>query len=339
MAEKGTQDHKWVFEENLTRLEDYDRDALVGEHRLGVLAFRSAPAQIERIISIVNDLREEDPSYIDDDFLNQVNGNLGHVVDLAERMQALDSSLPDAHSQKTDIEQALAGHHQWFLRSVKPRAIKAEIDRQHKGRSTKAETARARKEIEQLKEEFSNLQAARNEIAHTLQEQQDLVEAQRAAAGESGASELSAEYDRQASKHCDHWKRWLGILVVSVVGSIVAGLALFYLNRIPANATNAETATHITLDVYLIGLTIYAVRVASLQFRVHRHLEVVARSKSAALTTFSRIIASASEPEVRTALATVLAESVFSSSQSGFVGTGSDNITLVERVVDNISKR
>jgi hypothetical protein len=92
----------------------------------------------------------------------------------------------------------------------------------------------------------------------------------------------------------------------------------------------------------VIGLLLYAVRLVSLQFRVHRHLEVVDSNKAAALKTFPRLVAAPSEPDVRKAVAVVLAEAVFRSGESGFVDAGADHITLFERVAasagDRISK-
>jgi len=97
-----------------------------------------------------------------------------------------------------------------------------------------------------------------------------------------------------------------------------------------------ETVTIVTRNLLVIGLLLYGVRLTALQFRVHRHLEAVARNKAAALATFNRLVAVASEKEVRNSLAVVLAQSVFGSDETGFVGTAHDQITVVERIAGSL---
>jgi len=63
---------------------------------------------------------------------------------------------------------------------------------------------------------------------------------------------------------------------------------------------------------------------------VYRHLEIVARNNAAALDTFSRLVSAGSEPDVRTAIATILAEHVFKSDETGLIDPGSDHIKEAE---------
>jgi hypothetical protein len=78
---------------------------------------------------------------------------------------------------------------------------------------------------------------------------------------------------------------------------------------------------------------------ASLQFRVHRHLEAVARNKAAALGTFNRLVAGQTEDAVRSVVAAALAQAIFTSDQTGFIGTSEDHVTLIERVLPSVSSR
>jgi hypothetical protein len=122
-------------------------------------------------------------------------------------------------------------------------------------------------------------------------------------------------------------------LIIVGAGAVVVGIALLIWNRPTGDDIDGEAIARITIDIYVIGLILYAVRVASLQFRVHRHLEAKARSKAAALSTFSRFVASGADPSTRDVVAQTLAQAVFESGDTGFVDSGSDQITLIERVI------
>src|SRR5207302_11500996 len=94
-----------------------------------------------------------------------------------------------------------------------------------------------------------------------------------------------------------------------VVIAGVGGVAFIDRTKPPDQATNAQIASHLFLDLLVIGLALFVVRILSLQFRAHRHLEVVTRNKASALTTFNRIV-QGQEPEVKAVVAAALAQSV-----------------------------
>ncbi len=101
---------------------------------------------------------------------------------------------------------------------------------------------------------------------------------------------------------------------------------------------NAQIATGLLRDIVIVGLLLYLVRIASLQFRVHRNLEAVGRSKAAVLSTFNRMIVGPQEAEVRTAIATILAQAVFEAGEIGFVDAGSDHVTMIERIAAPVAQ-
>lgn len=160
----------------------------------------------------------------------------------------------------------------------------------------------------------------------------------REAAG-SGIADLSEDYASQATRHGNAWRIWGSVLLLALAGAVVGSLLLFSSERIPTGAIDSETVVTIARNLLVVGLLLYAVRLASLQFRVHRHLEAVARNKAAALSTFNRIVGVSGEQEVRNAIATVLAQAVFSSEDTGFIDGADSHITLVERIAAGIPSR
>jgi hypothetical protein len=166
-----------------------------------------------------------------------------------------------------------------------------------------------------------------------------LVEAQRQAVGASGSEELSNAYSSSADDHQAASKTWGIALAVALLVSVGASVLLFLLNHPSDDAKNGEIASDLALNFFVVGLLLYAVRFAATQFRANRHMEAIARNKAAALTTFARIVEGASEPEVRSALATVLAQSVFASDDTGLGHSSGDQVTLIERVAAPMFQR
>lgn len=170
-------------------------------------------------------------------------------------------------------------------------------------------------------------------------ELEQLVEATRDVTSGSGAEDLSRAYTDDAERHSAAWKRWLGALAVSISFALVGGTATIVLLHPDANATNAELVTYVGIELLVVGLLLYVVRVSARQFSAHRHLETLSRGKAAALSTFNRLVSGPSEPEVRTAVASALAQAVFSSDDTGFIETSGESVTLIERAVAPIVQR
>ncbi len=61
-------------------------------------------------------------------------------------------------------------------------------------------------------------------------------------------------------------------------------------------------------------------------------MEVVARNKASALSTFNRMVAG-QEPEVKTVVAAALAQSVFVIDENILGDSGAEHVTILERVI------
>lgn len=266
------------------------------------------------------------------------------IADAKERIERVSSweATHEAEEEKEKLAENLAAFEEDLAREI-PR-LRLEIDRlDDRLNDRKATLNNLDGEMGLLLDEIRTLDVRRQanqaaEIEQQLESLAPVVEAQREAAGISGFAKLSTDYDAQADDHARAWKRWGAGLLISVAGSVVGSLLLFASERIPSGRIDNETVVTISRNLVVLGLLLYVVRLASLQFRVHRHLEAVARNKAAALSTFNRIIAVASEQEIRNAMATVLAQAVFSSDETGFVDGGNDHITLIERVASSVPR-
>lgn len=230
------------------------------------------------------------------------------------------------------------------LAEIEARLVENEAEQKKARRAYDGTRSRLAGQLEEIDLELDRLRAAQDrerlerrarradELEAQLADLAPLVEAQREAAGLSGIADLSEDYTRQAVGHHDEWKRWGWTLVGALLATAAVGIGLFLFNHPSEKTSTAEGISGAVFNIFILGLLLYGLRLTSLQFRVHRHLETVARNKAAALSTFNRIVSVASEAEVRAALATVLAQAVFSSDESGFIDGASDHVTLIERV-------
>jgi len=315
---------------SIEQLQAFSDEDIRGTSRLGSLSFTDAPEKVRRVTSILVDLSEEDWSELDEGFKGALVAQAATVVSTVDQMKALNASDPSAPVHRQNYEAQLNQLSEWFRATAQPRAFRARLRRElgatDPTRGDLEEADRLRVELSGLREQTETL---RNELASLA----PVVEASRAVAGASGAVDLATEYRDQADEHKRGWRAWRWVLLATGVVATVGSLLVVSIRHPSGKATSAPAVSRFLIDLLVIGLLLYAVRLASLQFRVHRHLEATDRSKAAALSTFARIVASGTEPSTRDVLAATLAQAVFTPGETGFIDAGSDHITLIERVV------
>jgi hypothetical protein len=211
------------------------------------------------------------------------------------------------------------------------------VEEKAAGTSSEAEQMAAQRARE-MEGQLAAISDDRDRLVRQLEELAPLVDAQREATSGHGAEDLAKYYVDSADQHRTSWRRWLTLLIVAL--ALSGGLGLLTVQAVaPGEDPELREVFHsIAVALLVIGLLLYLVRITSLQFRVHRNLEAIDRSKAAALRTYNRIVSGAT-PEVRGTLVATLAEAVFRTSDTGFVGDPSDHVTLVERVVGSVSQR
>jgi hypothetical protein len=117
------------------------------------------------------------------------------------------------------------------------------------------------------------------------------------------------------------------------VGAVVGAVATFLALRPERGNKDPADFAALGLGLFIIGLLVFAVRVCAQNYRVNRHLQAVAKSKAAALSTFKRLVTSIEEQEIRSAVGLALAQAVFATEATGLVDSSGDHVTLVERAL------
>ena len=325
------------FAEELARLEAFDPEVVRGTTRLGDLAFEEAPAQLATAIRYLCELQEENWADYDPSITQQIAQHATEAANLLDQMVALSSSVPDAQNQKNNLEATLANAVATIRNNWQAYAKTALMLRLlHDERAEESGAPEAR---EQARQELRELQDELRAVRSSLEEARPAVQAAREAAGVTAAVDLSEFYETRAKEERTAWKAWGWWLIAAIAGAIVGGILTVLGLHPDKHATNAEIVSSLAIDVLVVGLLLYAVRVVAMQFRAHRHLWAVARSKAAALRTFSRWVVTAAEPEVRGQVTLVVAQQILSVEDSGFADASGDHVTLIERVLSPAVQR
>lgn len=201
------------------------------------------------------------------------------------------------------------------------------------------DTTKQLEEAKELRARLAALEADRVRLAEEIEESRPAVEAYRQVASSSGAEDLAAAYEAEADRHAEQWRFWLKWLLGAVAATLGLGVGTILVGRPGDDATTQELVSSLALDALVLGILLYLVRLTASQFRVHRHLEAVGRSKAAALNTFRRIVVGPSDADARAAVAVALAQAVFAPDATGFVDPSQDQVTFVERVVGPVLQR
>jgi hypothetical protein len=306
----------------------FDLDEVQGQSRLGALSFDSAPAALEEIRGIVRDLALEPWNELQQP--GGVHGQIQAVNSLLDEVLGLSSEAGNAREEKERLQGQLQELLQWFRTEGRQLARRALIDRRLAERPDRAPEAA---EMEAMRESFASLRKDAADVRRQLEGQRDLANEFRDAARESAGQELSGVFLDRAKDCKDSAMRWLSALVLASIGAVAGAIITFNEVRPDKGADDPHELAALGLGLFILGILAFAVRVCAQNYRVNRHLEAVARSKAAAISTFQRLVSSVEDEEVKSAVTLTLAQAVFTTEETGLVDGSGDHVTLVERAV------
>jgi hypothetical protein len=317
------------------RLFAYDVDALEGGARFGDLAFTELKPLVDRIRQLAWDLTMESWQDLPDSLDDQLLANVNAVNETLEQIGAFDLNQAEPANARNNLIQSLTGQAGWFKNNVRPHTLKAHGER---AALDVAGTDGAASEAAAVREELASLRSQADQVGRELAAREDLVEGLRKVAGESASDDLAAVFANRARKLGGLAKTWLIALCVSGVVALGGALITFALIRPhDTDSVSGEDIARITLAAFIVGLLVYAVKTCAQQYRANRHLEAVAESKAAALSTFTRFSSAIAEESVRSTVALVLAQAVFATEETGYVEAAADRVTLMDHVLPRIS--
>jgi hypothetical protein len=319
------------------KLFSFDLAKLEGRDKHGSLAFTELTPIAGRLRQIAQDLAMESwvdlPSSITDggllEQINALNATLDEIADFDL------NQLAEPANTKAQLIQRINDVSQWFRNNARPLTVTAQTRREI---ANTTGTDGAVSEAAVVREELDKLRADNDQISHELEARKDLVKAYREASGESASDDLSAVFKGRADDLGRAALSWLIALAVSGVLAIIGALVTYWeIRPHETGDVSGDDLARIALATFIVGLLVYAVRTCAHQYRANRHLEAVARSKAAALSTFTRFSAAIAEESVRSTVALVLAQAVFATEDTGHVEASVDRVTLMDHALPRIT--
>ena len=310
------------------RLFGFDLDEVRGRSRLGALAFEDAPGTVEEIRGIVRDLALEPWDEIPQP--GDVLGQLAALNSALEEMQGLSSDHDNAGAEKQRLDERLRELRTWFRDVARPWARRALIDRRLAERPEGAPEAA---QVAEMRDVLGSLRQEAADLRRELEARRDLVGEFRDAARESAGQELAGVFLSRAKDCQGAASSWLKALVVASLVAIAGAILTFTAVRPEKGTNDPHDLAALGLGLFILGILAFGVRICAQNYRVNRHLEAVARSKAAAISTFQRLVSSVEDADVKSAVTLTLAQAVFTPEETGLVDGSGDHVTLVERAV------
>lgn len=320
----------WSIQDEVNQLFALDLAKVKGT---GPARFNEAPGQITAIRQALTVFSRQKWHRVSPELGAKLERNLGETLETVDGMLTIDPNVPWAGGRQQELRASLERLARWFESELFDEYLDAGADVLTPASAVSLDIAELRRQHDDLRATLAADRRRQEELRASIRELEPLVEAQRASVTASGSGELSDAYIAQADGHRRSWRAWLITLVCTIVAAGLLGAGVIAVVRPDRDASDAELLSALALELLAIGLLLYVVRLVAQQFRVHRHLEAVARNKAAALATFSRMVAGQSEPDVRAAIALALAQSVFVSIETGFIDSAGEHVTLVDRLV------
>jgi len=317
----------------------FEEEKLVQRDMLGeLLAFLDLPPFVERFREWAKDLAEEQwvnlpPSFSDDQYpgqLDQLNTALQEAADFSPE------GRPDPTQARNEIMDRIRNLERWFREEVVPRTVTA---RARKAVATEVAGAPALEDAQALKTLLGELDTRSAAINREIDKRADAVARIRVESGKKAVSELAQVFHDRAEDLGNTAKSWRTALIVASLVALGGTIGAFEILR-PEASDSDFTSSDIgrtTLLFLVVGLLVFGVRVCAQGYRSNRHMQAVAQSKEAALSTFVAFSSSINEDEIRAAAALTLAQAVFATDDTGLIDGSSEQITVVERILPSLS--
>lgn len=314
MVDADVSSSEW--QDRLVKLSDTELKSLPREKELGDLNFAEAVSKIRTIRRLVEALAQEDPEELPAAIRAQVSGQLDQVNALADQMKAFTLNQDQAATQHQSLVQQVEGQREWFATQVRPQLRGVLKDLSTKG--AEAEEAARRSSI------------ASGEIDKLLKNVRQI-------AGEAGANETSAFYERQAKNHGDQAKWFLVASAALALVLAVLGFVFFVAKPPPvdssvsAGAQWIEFVRSLFIRLFFLGIVSYGLGFSVRNFRINKHLQVANEEKRNALNTYVLFAEAATTDQGRDLTTAEVVHAAFRTTDTGYLAPVQEKTVLEDQ--------
>lgn len=303
-----------LWQDKLSRLSDDALDKLPRVDDLGALNFTSVVPKLRSIRKLVEALTQENPDDLPTALVPTVTSQLDQVLAQVDQMASFTVAQADPQTLRQQIEAQVDAGKEYFTSYVRPQLTSGAAD---------------------VAASLAEVTTAAEATKAAAREAEGILATLRGAAGEVGATEMSAHYDHQATIHRNQSRVFLGLLALAVGGTIFLIYQVLLANQpiVDLNVVQStqwvEFVRSLVQRVVPLGVATYVVAFLQRNYRINKHLQVVNEFKRNALNTYPMFSKAVESLPARDAITAEVAGAVFVTPDTGFL-SGSTDRTIVE---------
>lgn len=291
--------------DQIAALNDERIEALPQNERLGSeLNFAAVVGPIKVIRDLLVALAWQSPDYEPLNLAGEVSSHMAEVLRVVDTIEAF-TATENPEARRASLITNVNNERSWFVEKVAP-FIRAD--------AVGAAAA------------YADLIARRHEVAKAAEEAQQALATIREAAGEKGTSDLARYFETQAKEHRTASETMLRAAIAGVGALFVVGAAFVFWEPFTIRPTTdlVEYLRQLIPRLFLLGIIAYAIRFATRNYTVNKHLQVSNEQRANILRTFPTLIASGQNDVQKDRMAVILAQAAVTNIDSGYLQHAED---------------
>lgn len=310
-----------TLNKNLEALLNLSIDSLIRKEELGVsLNFEEGKPYFERVLKLFKDIKDTNLDGISYEALNQINNQV--VIAIGDfkniREFSIDKYPNNTKATRDQFIGTVRDRYDEFYKILTPH-IAYGI---RKGTDFGALEKQARETVEKMIELTGKLVEKQKE---TEKETKEILESMRKAAAEAGVSQNAIYFSSEAKENKDAADNWLKITkylaISTIVYALLATIAFFIWG---ANLGFEQSIQLAVAKVLIFSVFYYATIWCGKNYRSYMHNYVINKHRQNGLSTFQAFAKATDDDTIKDAVLLRSTESIFGSSNSGFIANDSD---------------
>ena len=205
-----------------------------------------------------------------------------------------------------------------------------ESERQRRAKEAKQALAQEVRVVDQAEQ-------YRAQMKQRLDESNRILDAQRAAAADTGVERHAETFQTAADRHKSSAWWWLGLTISAGLGTVGAVLGVVYGLDVQGSISDASVLQLVLAKTVVLAIGLYFTFTAGRIYRANAHLAVIYRHREDSLRTYRAIAEGASDPDTKSKVLLEAAHAIFGQVPTGLAPTKEGGNTV--EVLDGAAGR
>lgn len=310
-----------ALEKNLEVLSGITPESLVRREELGVsLSFEEGLPSFRRTLKLFNDLKNANKDGVPYNTLNELNNLAVNCIEEFKKVKefSMDKYPQNPVNSRDTLISSVRDRYDEYYKKLTPH-IAYSI---RKGTDFEALESQARETLTELIKTKNDII---KEQEKAKKDSESILESMRKAAAEAGVSQNAIYFSTEAKENKDAADTWLKITkylaISTIVYALLATIAFFIWG---ANLGFEQSVQLAVAKVLIFSVFYYATIWCGKNYRSYMHNYVVNKHRQNGLSTFQAFAKATDDNTIKDAVLLRSTESIFGSSNSGFITNDSD---------------